>query len=85
METLKLVEAVTLMAVSVHSSAEGGLCGWCPVETSTTIRPQRGNGGEDAAAARPGPGQQVAVARALELCERQLSACPRAPQLTHQL
>ena len=32
-----------------------------------------------AAASRPGPGQWAAVARALELCRTQPSACPRAP------
>ena len=35
-----------------------------------------------AAASRPGPGQWEALARALELCRTQPSACPWAPKLT---
>lgn len=49
------------------------------MEAGTTIRRQSGDGREGAAASKPGPGQQVAVSRALKLCETQLSACPRAP------
>ena len=46
--------------------------------------PEAGMGERFPSASRPGPGQQAAVARALELCRTQPSDCPQAPHLTRQ-
>lgn len=83
METLKLVEAVTLVAVPCTPVVAASL-GVDPRRPAPPLDPE-GNGGEGAAALRPGPGQHMALARALELCETQPSAFPRAPKRTHQL
>lgn len=83
METLKLVEAVTLVAVPCTPVAAAL---WTLTHGDRHHhQTQRGNGGEGAAASRPGPGQHMASARALQLCETQPSAFPRARQRTHQL
>ena len=50
------------------------------METAATSQVAKvGMGERFAAASRPGPSQQAAEGRALELCGTQPSACPRAP------
>ena len=66
MDRLKLIEAVTLVAVSIYSRC-WGLHWLGPMETASAIR------------SWPGPSQWAAMARALELCRTQPSACPGPP------